>query len=222
MRIAFIGMSGSGKSHWSKKLAAAGYRRECCDERIADRLSDLLVDAEGRRCTLGEWMGLPGHALYTERERQYLECEKTVLGELLDALEAPGAADENTVIDTTGSVIHTGEDLLKRLSGLATVVYLVSPPEIRPAMQQAYVQNPRPILWRGMYRPRAGESREAAVSRCYAALFAHRDAIYRRWADIFVDYEFHGDESVSAADMIRFIETRMISTKQREPTCSGG
>ena len=38
VNLALIGMSGAGKSYWSKKMEEKGYRWYNCDEMIAERL----------------------------------------------------------------------------------------------------------------------------------------------------------------------------------------
>ena len=42
-RLALVGMSGSGKTFWTKKLAAAGWRSVCCDDLIEQRLAQRLA-----------------------------------------------------------------------------------------------------------------------------------------------------------------------------------
>ena len=83
MRLSLIGMSGSGKSHWSIRLAELGFRRFCCDEMIARRLSAELHKADGRAMDLGEWMGFPYEPNYKKREARYLVYEIEALHEIL-------------------------------------------------------------------------------------------------------------------------------------------
>src|SRR5258706_14549607 len=42
LRLALIGMSGVGKTFWTKRLAQAGHRTICCDDRIEQRLHSRL------------------------------------------------------------------------------------------------------------------------------------------------------------------------------------
>ena len=53
MRLTLIGMAGTGKSHWSRKLEAAGFTRFGCDDRIAQRLAVALGLPAG--FDLGRW-----------------------------------------------------------------------------------------------------------------------------------------------------------------------
>jgi hypothetical protein len=43
LRLALIGMSGSGKSYWSAKLAQQGFGHFCCDAMIAAKLAPDLI-----------------------------------------------------------------------------------------------------------------------------------------------------------------------------------
>ena len=56
MHITLIGMSGIGKSHWSKKMEALGYRRYSCDELIAERLGERLEKKGKATHSLAKWM----------------------------------------------------------------------------------------------------------------------------------------------------------------------
>ena len=139
MRIALIGMSGTGKSYWSQRLAQNGFERFGCDDLIGRRLGlgDSSIEAIGR------WMGLPFEADYKARERQYLELEHRVLADILDTLarqaEAPAPP---CVIDTTGSVIYLAHELLERLSHMTVVVHLAAAPEKRQSLLAAYRSRP--------------------------------------------------------------------------------
>jgi len=190
MQISLIGMSGSGKSYWSAKLSDFGFRRFCCDELITARLSSELRRKDGTRMELGEWMGFPFDPGYEMREARYLSCEVEVLTEILDWLETPGNAKarENVVVDTTGSVIYTGEALLKRLKSLSTMVHFTSPPSAREAMLRTYMSKPRPVLWRGLFSKQAAESDEDALRRCYELLLNTRERLYHELADLELDH----------------------------------
>ena len=116
-------MSGSGKSYWSEKLARHGFRRFCLDALIAQKLSAELRREDGSILTLGEWMGFPFQEGYQRREDLYLSTEKQLMAETLDWIDenvCTGLQEKNVVLDTTGSVIYTGDSILKRLRSLTT------------------------------------------------------------------------------------------------------
>jgi shikimate kinase len=206
MRLALIGMSGSGKSYWSARLAQRGFRHFCCDALIATRLAPELIRPDESRVTLGEWMGFPYQTHYAERESRYLACEKAVLDEILTCIEQ-GARDciEDLAVDTTGSVIYTGDALLERLRRHTTVVHMATPPEVRARMLALYLTNMRPVLWQGMFSRRPGETDDHAVARCYPALLASRERLYESLAQVTVRYDERNRRDFAVDDLLRIL-----------------
>jgi shikimate kinase len=174
-------MSGAGKSYWTRKLAAAGFRAISIDDRIEKKLAGEL-SAGGYRGIGGvaAWMGWPDQPAYREREQKYLACEIESMREALDEIEASGG--EGIVLDTTGSVVYTGEEICRRLQRLTTVVYLEASPAEEETLIARYLSDPKPVLWSGQFSQRPGESAKDAVARCYPQLIEHRKQLYERYA----------------------------------------
>lgn len=188
-RVALVGMSGIGKSYWSQQLEQLGWARYDCDAMIADRLGELIDIKPGEDAVIavGRWMGMPWTAGYAEREAQYLDLERQVTAQALDAMaELP--EDQPAILDTTGSVIYTGDALLDRIRQQCKVVYLDAPESVREQMVALYCDQPKPVLWQGGYRAEPGESQADALSRCYSALLADRTTQYARLAQVTLDY----------------------------------
>lgn len=192
MHLSLTGMSGSGKSFWSERLVRRGFTRFCCDDLIAARLAPRLSGKGDSIAQLGEWMGFPFQPGYEEREAEYLSLERETMAEALRMLKAdPGSGTENIVIDTTGSVIYTGPEILAELRRLTTIVHLATPLAVQNGMLESYLSFPRPVLWRGMYTRIPPETDEQALARCYRELLARRERLYREFADLTVDYFKH-------------------------------
>jgi shikimate kinase len=177
LRLALIGMSGAGKTFWTKKLTAAGYRGVSSDDRIEQKLAPRLaaggyVGING----VAAWMGWPDSATYTERESEYLVEEIHALDEILTEIEKQ--PEKSLVLDTTGSVIYTGNNLLMRLRRQMTIVHLAASTEEQQLLIERYLNDPKPVLWRGAFQPRAGEKPHDTVARCYPALIAARRQSY--------------------------------------------
>jgi len=202
--ISLIGMSGSGKSYWSEKLAWQGYKRFCLDGLITQKLSDKLMREDPNPLTLGEWMGFPFQDGYQERAELYLSSEKQLMAEILDWIDenACAGSQANVVLDTTGSVIYTGDNILKRLKSLTTIVYFPVPAVIREAMLRQYQSNPRPVLWRGFFNIEPGESVEEALFRSYNALLDSREIVYRQLADVDIDYFTRNSPDFKISDFL--------------------
>lgn len=185
LRLALIGMSGSGKSHWTKHLEALGCPTISCDDLIEARLAPVL-DAGGYTGISGvaAWMGWPDSPTYAEREAQYLSAEISTLDEILGELEKD--PHRELVLDTSGSVIHAGNNILRRLRRQMTVVYLAASADEQELLIQRYLQDPKPVLWRGAFQPRRGEAPRDTVARCYPALIAARRQSYEALAHVTV------------------------------------
>jgi shikimate kinase len=183
LRLALIGMSGSGKSHWTKNLAAAGCPTASCDDEIEARLATTLK-AGGHSGINGvaAWMGWPNSSTYAQRESEYLTQEIAVLDEVLSGLEKD--SKRSLVLDTTGSVIATGNHTLHRLRRQMTIVYLAASRDELQLLVQRYLEEPKPVLWQGAFRPNPGETPQQTVVRCYPVLIAARRQSYEALAHL--------------------------------------
>jgi shikimate kinase len=181
LRLALIGMSGAGKTFWTRKLAAYGCAVVSCDDRIEERLAPRLAAGEHAGINgVAAWMGWPDSATYGEREAQYLSEEIHVLDEVLTGLERD--RNGSLVLDTTGSVIYTGNNLLYRMRKHLTVVYLAASEQERQLLIERYLSDPKPVLWRGAFVAKRGEVPRETVARCYPALIEARRRSYETLA----------------------------------------
>ncbi|MGC2817034.1 MAG: hypothetical protein WA207_16680, partial [Candidatus Acidiferrum sp.] len=162
-------------------MATEGWTAISCDDRIEEKLASRLA-AGGHSGINGvaAWMGWPDNAKYAERESQYLEEEIHTLGEVLTGLERE--PEKSLVLDTTGSVIYTGNNLLLRLRRRMTVVYLAASAEEQQLLIERYLSDPKPVLWRGAFHPKQGETARETVARCYPTLIAARRQSYEALA----------------------------------------
>jgi shikimate kinase len=201
-------MSGCGKSRWSTRLSELGFRRFCCDDLIAKKLNPVLTGPEGSIMELGEWMGFPYESQYKERESKYLACEIEVLVEVFEYLESEeNYSEENIVVDTTGSVIYTGDEILTRLRRATTVVHLSTPPEVQDEMLKRYLANKRPVLWQDLFSKEPNETNDEALERCYPRLLAARERLYERYSDVTVGYYTRSQDSFGASEFINSIKS---------------
>lgn len=208
MRIALIGMSGIGKSHWARKLAEAGFACLDCDERIAAKLNADLGLPLSNVDEVGNWMGLPYEAGFADKEACYLNYETEVLREIVTQLQT-NAAPASLVIDLTGSAVYLDPALLAQLRRYITVVYLAITPEVHDQMLARYAQNPRPVLWRGLFLPHPGESDAAALQRCYSHLIDYRVGLYQQFADVELDYRTHRLANLTAEEFVQAVRHKM-------------
>ena len=60
------------------------------------------------------------------------------------------------ILDTTGSVIYFGNHLLHRLRRQMAIVYLAASADEQQLLIRRYLQDPKPVLWRGAFQPQHG------------------------------------------------------------------
>jgi shikimate kinase len=207
IKFSFIGMSGAGKSHWAQKLAVAGFRVIRVDDRIEEKLAPELA-AGGYRGIGGvaAWMGWPDQPTYREREQKYLAREVESMNEALDEMEASG--EEGIILDTTGSVVYTGDEICRRMKNLTTVVYLEAPEAEEKILIARYLSDPKPVLWGDQFVPRPGESAKDAVARCYPQLIAHRKKLYEKYAHRIVSIERLRKTNPDARGFLEYLDAQ--------------
>ncbi len=212
LRLALAGMSGAGKTFWTKKLAANGYPAISCDDRIEEKLAPKLA-AEGFAGINGvaAWMGWPDSPTYAEREAEYLAQEIRTLDEVLTGLEQQ--PEQSLVLDTTGSVIYAGNNFLMRLRRQMTVVYLATAAEEQQLLIERYLNDPKPVLWRGAFQPKAGEKPRETVARCYPALIAARRQSYEALAHCTLHVAALRDGSLDALAFLKMIQSKSGSAR---------
>jgi shikimate kinase len=212
LRLALIGMSGAGKTFWTKKLAGIQYPTVSCDDRIELRLAPRLA-AGGYAGINGvaAWMGWPDSATYSERESEYLAEEIHTLDEILTELEKQ--PEKSLILDTTGSVIYTGNNLLMRLRRQMTIVHLAASAEEQQLLIERYLSDPKPVLWRGAFQPKAGEKARETVARCYPALIAARRQSYEALAHCTLQVAALRDPLLQAAAFLKMIQDKTGSSR---------
>jgi shikimate kinase len=207
IKLSLIGMSGAGKSHWSQKFAGAGFSVIGVDDRIEEKLAPELA-GEGHSGIGGvaAWMGWPDSPTYREREKKYLEYEVESMNEALNEIES--SSDQGIILDTTGSVVYTGDPICRRMQKLTRVVYLEASPEEESLLIDRYLSNPKPVLWGGQFVPRSGEAILDAIARCYPQLIAHRKEMYKRYAHRIVPMDLMWDLTIDARGFLEYLEAQ--------------
>jgi shikimate kinase len=185
-------MSGIGKSHWARWLKANhDYEWLDCDGLIEKKLKaeGVLFDAAG---TLGlsHWMGQPYDPHYPKASRTYIEHEREAMQAVIARLrKAPD--DVDMVVDTTGSVIYAGDDILEDLKVLTRVYYLEASQAHTAELFARDRTDPKPLSWDTIYQPHPGEKPEDARKRCFPALIESRAQRYAKMAHVTVPFEHH-------------------------------
>ncbi len=167
MKFSLIGMSGTGKTYWSKELEKRGFKRFSCDVLLGKK---LVGEFDGIR-SVARWMGRPSDIQYKKTSKEYLACEQKALDEILKFVEE---CSDNVVIDTTGSVVYLDKNILRELAVLTKIIYLKIPDSYYGEMEKKYFSDPKPVIW--------------GSAKNYRDLLAFRARKYEQLADFTVDF----------------------------------
>lgn len=185
MIISLIGMSGSGKSYWSKQLEKVGFKRICCDDLIEEKLSEELKKlGYSGIADVSKWMGQPYEPQFKKTSSQYLAYENLVMEEIYSFLEE----NKKIVVDTTGSVIYTNAKTLENLKKLTKIIYLKVPESVEKEMFNLYITDPKPVVWGNSFNKKSAETNLNALKRCYPDLLSYRSKQYEKLAKVTMDY----------------------------------
>jgi shikimate kinase len=202
MKISLIGMASVGKSYWSAQFEAAGFLHLDLDDLIRRRLEAHLNRPLTTTACMNEWLNYPDSAGFAEREQLFVELEAQVFKEALSVLEK---ADAQTpiVINTGGSLVYSPTEYWQKLSQFTTIIYLKMDKALSKSLINNYLQEGRSVIWKGMYAPKSGETRDETYLRCYANLLDFRESYYERYADCAVEYHQHRAKTMCIQQFLR-------------------
>lgn len=186
LKIAFVGMSNIGKSHWSKALVdEKGFVRYEVDGAIQDKLQLGDMDQAAK------WMGYPFEDRYLGREKEYLDLENDITA------TPPIPENKNFVLDTTGSAVYLEEDTLAFLRENFLIIEFDASDAMVREMTEDYFITPKSVVWNGDFDIKEGENGIDALRRCYPSLLHNRVAKYRKLGDVLIPGEFTRTKGLS-------------------------
>ncbi|MEM7730404.1 MAG: hypothetical protein AAF311_14230 [Pseudomonadota bacterium] len=172
LKLALVGMSNIGKSYSAMRLATDfDFTLIEVDRLIWGALGEDDMDA------FAVWQGQPYTLGYAERERRSIALETDATRKSLLSTA------RNPILDTTGSVIYTDEDVLEAMKRDWFVVYIEAAEAHLERLKSQYFARPKPLAWNGHYRTLEGMSQTESLLACYPGLLASRAKDYARLAD---------------------------------------
>ena len=173
LKVAFIGMSNIGKSYTAMRLATKyDFSLIEVDKIIWENLGHESMDA------FAQWQGHPYTDGYAEREKHSIALETNATREALKTDK------RNPMIDTTGSVIYTAEDVLHELRQDYYIVYIQAMEDHLERLKVQYFKHPKPLVWAGHYKKLEGKTETQSILDCYPKLLASRGKAYAKQADV--------------------------------------
>lgn len=173
LKIALVGMSNIGKSYTGMRLAT-GFDFDLIevDTLIREQLG------QGSMEDFAAWQGQPYSEGYSEREKQSIALESEATKQ---ALNHQGG---NAVLDTTGSVIYTDDDVRESLTKDWFVVYISASGDAIERLKVQYFKQPKPLIWNNFYQRKSNQTQDEAILESYPKLLAARAKAYAALADI--------------------------------------
>ena len=173
LKVAFIGMSNIGKSYTAMRLATKyDFSLIEVDKIIWENLGHESMDA------FAQWQGHPYTDGYAEREKHSIALETNATRKALKTDK------RNPMIDTTGSVIYTAEDVLHELRQDYYIVYIQAMEDHLERLKVQYFKHPKPLVWAGHYKKLEGKTETQSILDCYPKLLASRGKAYAKQADV--------------------------------------
>lgn len=179
LRLAFIGMSNIGKSYTANRLT------DRYDFELVE-VDKLIWEELGHEdmVSFAEWQGQPYSEGYSEREEKSISLETAATRKALSVDKA------NVILDTTGSVIYTGQDVLTAMSETHYIIYIEANDAALDALKTQYFQQLKPVIWRDHFNQKAGQSDKEAVLESYPKLLKAREKSYEALADTVLSSEY--------------------------------
>ena len=173
LKVAFIGMSNIGKSYTAMRLATKyDFSLIEVDKIIWENLGHESMNA------FAQWQGHPYTDGYAEREKHSIALETNATRKALKTDK------RNPMIDTTGSVIYTAEDVLHELRQDYYIVYIQAMEDHLERLKVQYFKHPKPLVWAGHYKKLEGKTETQSILDCYPKLLASRGKAYAKQADV--------------------------------------
>ncbi len=195
-----------GKSAWSSRLEKEkGFKKYCCDDLIEKGLSPELEKlGYGGINDVSRWMGQPYDERYKKNSQKYLELEAEALKNILQEIKRL-SKDKNITIDTTGSVIYLPQDILGDLKMRTKIIYLETHESVVKEMVKRYLDDPKPVIWGDVFKPFEDEENMQTLKRCYPKLLKYRKKLYKKLADIKIDYYEQMNKNFTVDNLLKLI-----------------
>jgi shikimate kinase len=195
LKVAFIGMSNIGKSYTAMRLATKyDFSLIEVDKIIWENLGHDSMDA------FAQWQGHPYTDGYAEREKHSIALETDATRKALKTTK------RNPMIDTTGSVIYTDDDVLKLLRQNYYVIYIEAMEDHLERLKVQYFKQPKPLIWAGHYKKLEGKTETESILEAYPELLTSRGKAYAQQADIALPSKMILNPDVSIEDIFEALK----------------
>ena len=102
--------------------------------------------------------------------------------------------------------IYLQKKLLNRLRAFTKMVHLRLPEEKHEQLFENFINDPKPVIWKGKFKPRKGEPLQIALRRCYNELLSYRNERYSLIADYVLEYSSHHSPNREVDELLDMME----------------
>jgi len=102
--------------------------------------------------------------------------------------------------------------LLMRLRRQMTIVYLAASAKEQQLLIERYLGDPKPVLWRGAFHAKQGETPRETVARCYPTLIEARRRSYEALAHCTLQVAALRDGTMDADAFLNMIRSWISGT----------
>ncbi|GAI32216.1 unnamed protein product, partial [marine sediment metagenome] len=102
--------------------------------------------------------------------------------------------------------------LMLRLRKLMSVVHLAASQQEQQLLIERYLNDPKPVLWRGAFQAKPGETPRETVARCYPNLIAARRQSYAALAHCTIEVAQLRELPQDPGAFLKLIESRLGGT----------
>ena len=86
------------------------------------------------------------------------------------------------------------------------MVHLRLPEEKHEQLFENFINDPKPVIWKGKFKPRNRETLQNALRRCYKELLSFRNERYTLIADYVLDYSLHHSPDREVDELLDMME----------------
>jgi hypothetical protein len=146
------------------------------------------------------WQGQPYSEGYAEREAKSIALESEATAK---AMSAPA---QNAILDTTGSVIYTSDEVQEKLLSHWYIVHISASKDDIERLKASYFKHPKPLIWNNHYKRSLRQTPNEAIITSYPDLLASRELAYSWLADVTVSSEFVLDPNNTSKDIFEALK----------------
>ena len=210
--LTFIGLSGIGKSYWTKRLAKSlQLDRICIDDEIGKRLKSTLNKSDPNIRDLASWLGFPFEDRYKVNSKIYLEIEEETTKQALNLIKS---TQNKFILDTTGSFIYLSDQLCSEVKKHTKIIYLELPEADFTPMFEQFIEHPKPVIWGDKFKFSEDADKLELLKKQYPDLIKWRAKKYSKLADLKISIPINERKTLTTTQLKNYLINTLSKLKK--------